>query len=505
MSDRTADGGPRHFARLGFALSLSLLLAGCTLGPDFERPQAPEAKGYVAEGKQDGAAVASDGIRQKLLQGKDVPGEWWRLFRSPALNRLIEKALKRSPDLQAASAALREARENAVAEESGLFPSISANGNGLRQKTAGALFGNPNFSGTTFTLYNASVKVSYTLDVFGAIRRTIEAFNAQAEYQQYQLQGAVLSLSSNLATTAIREASLRGQIAATEEVMAAQQQQLDLIARQVDLGAASQLDLLSQRTALEQTRASLPPLRQQLAQARHALRVLAGDFPSDDLAAQFNLSDLRLPQDLPLSLPSKLVEQRPDVRAQESLLHAASAQIGVATAHLLPDFTLEASAGTIATKMGDLFMPGSGIWNTGLNILQPVFHGGELFHKREAAIAAYEQAAAQYRSTVLQALQNVADTLRALQNDAATLAAQQAAEQSASETWQLAQAQYATGAISYLSTLKAQSDYQQSRIGRVQAEAARLADTAALFQALGGGWWNRADPALSLAAPAVPD
>jgi len=475
-------------------LALALVCSSCTLGPDFVRPASPQLTSYA--GKDEAAATFSAaGSTQSLAPGKDIAGQWWRLFRSPELTQLIEQAIKHSPDLQAAYAALTEARENASANKGALLPAFSASFSDTRQQTSGALFGNPNFSGSLFTLYDASVNVSYTLDVFGGIQRQIEALNAQADYRHFQLEAAFLTLAGNIVTTVVQEASLRAQIAATEEIIKAQAGQLEIIKQQFNLGGQSKVAVLAQQSALEQARTGLPPLQQQLSQARHRLSVLLGDVPGKELAARFNLTDLHLPEQLPLSLPSNLVRQRPDIRAQENLLHAASAQIGVVTASVFPNFTLNASASSIATHIGDLFIPGSAIWSLGGNLLQPLFRGGEFIHKRRAAIAAYEQAAAQYRSTVLQAFQNVVDTLAALKFDAAELTAQNAAEQTALATLETTRAQFQIGAVSYLALLTAERDYQQAHIGRIKAQAARLADTAALFQALGGGWWNRADVA----------
>jgi NodT family efflux transporter outer membrane factor (OMF) lipoprotein len=477
--------------------TVMMLFSGCTMGPDFSRPPSPDTKSYTTGKPSNRITTTSSesGAAQTLALGKDIQGQWWTLFRSPALTKLIEQALKRSPDLQAALSALTEAQENASAKQGSLFPALDATAKVTRQKISGAQFGNPSFPGTTYTLSSASVQVAYSLDVFGAIRRQIEEFEAQAEYQQFQLEGAFLTLASNVVTTAIQEASLRARINATEEIIEAQARQLDLVKQQFKLGAASKVDILGLQSTLEQTRTTLPPLQQQLAETRHRLTVLAGELPSTELAAQFKLSDLHLPEELPLSLPSKLVQQRPDVRAQEALLHAASAEIGVTTARLFPDFTINASVGSIATRVGDLFVPGSAIWSFGGNLLQPIFHGGELIHKKRAAVASYEQAAAQYRSTVLQAFQNVADTLSALEFDATELKTQDAAVQAALESLELTQLQYQIGAVSYLSLLESDRDYQQARIGLINAQARRYADTAALFQALGGGWWNR--PVLS--------
>ncbi len=481
---------------------LTMLFSGCTLGPDFTRPPAPDTKSYTTGKPSNRITTTSSesGAAQSLAPGKDIQGQWWTLFRSPPLTALIKQAMERSPDLQAALSALTEAQENASAKQGSLFPALDLKTNATRQKISGAQFGNPDFPGSVYTLSTVSVQVAYTLDVFGAIRRQIEEFEAQAEYQRFQLEGAFLTLASNVVTTAIQEGSLRAQINATEEIIKAQTRQLDLVKQQFELGGASKVDVLALQSTLEQTRTTLPPLQQQLAQTRHRLTLLAGKLPSTELDAQFKLSELHLPEELPLSLPSKLVQQRPDVRAQEALLHAASAQIGVATARQFPDFTINANVGSIATRLGDMFVPGSAIWSFGGNMLQPIFHGGELIHKKRAAVAAYEQAAAQYRSTVLLAFQNVADTLSALEFDALELKTQDAAVQAAFDSLELTRMQYQIGVISYLSLLNSERDYQQARIGQINAQARRYADTAALFQALGGGWWNRTKLSATLLA-----
>lgn len=479
-----------------------MLFSGCTLGPDFSRPASPDTKSYTTGKPSNRITTTSSesGAAQSLALGKDIQGQWWTLFHSPALTKLIEQAMKRNPDLQAALSALTEAQENASAKQGSLFPALDLSISASRQKYSGAQFGNPDADFPAYTLSTGSLQIAYTLDVFGAIRRQIEGFEAQAEYQRFQLEGAFLTLASNVATTAIQEGSLRAQIDATEEIINAQSRQLDLVKQQFELGAASKVDVLGLQSTLEQTRTTLPPLQKQLAESRHRLTVLAGELPSTELAAQFKLSDLHLPEELPLSLPSKLVQQRPDVRAQEALLHAASAEIGVATARMFPDFTINASVGTIATRLGDLFVPGSAIWSFGGNLLQPIFHGGELIHKERAAVAAYDQVAAQYRSTVLLAFQNVADTLSALEFDAASLKTQDAAVKTALDNLELTRLQYQLGAISYLSLLNSERDYQQTRIGQINAQARRYSDTAALFQALGGGWWNRPDLSATLLA-----
>ncbi|MGE5537527.1 MAG: efflux transporter outer membrane subunit [Gemmatimonas sp.] len=474
---------------------LALSVAGCAVGPDFARPKAPEVAAYTKDAVPEKTMVAPGvaGEPQAFVSGRDLPYQWWTLFRSEPLNRLVTEALGGSPDVRAAEAALRQARELYYAEQGGLLPTVDANVAASRQRVSGAAQGRP--GSTTFNLYRASIDVTYGLDVFGGERRLIEAQAAQAEFQQYQLEAAYLTLSSNVVGLAIQEASLREQVAATQDILKAQTDQLEVVRRQFDLGAVSRADVLAQEANVAQTRATLPGLAKQLAQTRNQLTVLAGRFPSEEVEQSFRFADLTLPLELPVSLPSRLVDQRPDIRAREALLHSASAQIGVATANQLPQLTLDASFGTTAVRPGSLFKPASRVWSLGGSLLQPIFEGGRLEHEKQAAIAAYDQAEAQYQSAVLTAFQDVANALRALQSDADALAAQAEAERSAQDSLALAREQFNSGAISYLTLLNADRTYQQARISRVQAQAARYADTVALFQALGGGWWNRSDAA----------
>jgi len=479
------------------ATGLALLLAGCAVGPDFQRPPAPDVQGYTAKPlpAKTAAADVPGGQAQAFKPGADIPAQWWTLFHSKTLNALIERALKANPDLQAAQASLRQARENVYAGEGTLMPSIDAKGSVTRQKTTGSQFGRPGSAGSLYTLYNASVNVSYGIDLFGYDRRLLESLESQADVQRFQLEAAYLTLTSNVVTTAVQEASLRAQIAATEEIIASEQRQQDILQQQYDAGAVSLNDVLAQRTTVAQSQATLPPLQKQLASVQNQLAALAGNFPGQGHGEAFDLSGLQLPAELPVSLPSKLVAQRPDIRAAEAQLHDASAKVGVATAAMLPELTLSGSYGTVGTRAADLFTPGSEIWNLGAGLLQPIFRGGTLLHQRRAAVAGYDKAAAQYRSAVLNAFRDVADTLRALESDADALAAQTRAEQASADSLDLAKDQFKVGAISYLALLNAQKAYEQARIGLVQAQATRYADTAALFQSLGGGWWNRNDDA----------
>jgi NodT family efflux transporter outer membrane factor (OMF) lipoprotein len=479
--------------RLHLAL-VAVTLAGCAVGPDFRRPAPPAVASYTAEAlpAETAEAKVAGGEPQRFAFGEEIPPQWWALFRSEALDRLIRQALSDSPTLAAAQATLRVAEENRRAQFGAFFPSVEGNASGSRSKISGALFGQPGIDISPFTLYNASVDVSYALDLFGGTRRELEALQAQVDYQRYQLEGAWLALTANLVTTAVQEGAIRAQIRATGEIVAAEEQQLALVEQRFRLGGGSRPDVLAQQAQLAQTRATLPPLEKQLAQARHRLALLSGRFPGEAGALpEFDLEGFRLPQELPVSLPSSLARQRPDIRGAEELLHAASARIGVATANLYPQVTLTGSLGSQATKVGDLFGSGTSVWSLGAGLLQPIFRGGELTAKRRAAIAAYDQAEAQYRETVLLAFQNVADVLRALEMDAQTLKAQTDAEAAARSSLDLVRQQFRLGAVSYLALLNAERQHQQARIGLVQAQAARFSDTAALFQALGGGWWNR--------------
>jgi NodT family efflux transporter outer membrane factor (OMF) lipoprotein len=478
---------------------LSILLCACAVGPNFKPPAAPRSTGFTAAGQmapETSAAPLPDGQAQRFVDGMDIPGQWWTLFQSAELNALIERALKNSPTLQAAQAALRQANETTSAQRGSYYPSVSGTLESQRQKASGAAFGVPGFPSSYFyNLQTASVNVSYTLDAFGGTRRQVEALQAQAEYQQFALEAAYLTLTANIVTAAINEASLRAQIAASEDIARSQQQQLDITQRRVSAGGASRADVLQQQAILQATLATLPALRTLLAQQRNQLAAYMGDLPADYTGAEFHLESLHIPQELPVSLPSKFVEQRPDVREYSALLHQATAQVGIATANMLPQITLTASYGQEASTWANIFSPGSNVWSLIGSLTQPIFKGGQLMHQRRAAVAAAQGAAANYQATVITAFENVSNTLYALQADADALAAQSTAERTAAESLTLVQAQYKSGAASHLQVLTAEQSYQTAAVALVKARALRYADTAALFQALGGGWWNRTDVA----------
>ncbi|HEY5265132.1 MAG TPA: efflux transporter outer membrane subunit [Steroidobacteraceae bacterium] len=476
------------------AVAVALGLAACAVGPNFKAPAAPQDAGFLPKGQLPPATAAAPlpgGQAQHFVDGLDIPGQWWTLFKSTQLNALIERALANSPTLEAAQAALRQANETVAAQRGSYYPSVSGSVQSQRQKASGAAFGSP--QSFIFDLNSASVNVSYTLDAFGGVRRQVEALQAQADYQKFSLEASYLSLTANIVTAAVAEASLRAQVAATEDIAHSQQQQLDITQRRLTAGGASRADVLQQQATLQSTLAGLPPLRSQLAQERNLLATYVGALPSNYTGAEINLDSLTLPTDLPVSLPSKFVEQRPDVRQYSALLHQATAQIGVATANLLPQITLTGSYGGEATRFADVFSPASVVWSLAASLTQPIFKGGQLIHQRRAAVAAAEEAAANYKATVIVAFQNVSDTLYALQADADALAAQLLAEGVAAQSLTLVQAQYKSGGASYLQVLSAEQTQQTAAIALVKARAQRYADTAALFQALGGGWWNRAD------------
>ena len=410
------------------------------------------------------------------------------------MNSLIAEALRANPNLEAAQAALRQAKENLYAQQGHLLPSVDANGSATREQFSPAEFGQPG-APSIFNLFQATVNVSYSPDIFGGQRRQIEASAALAEYQRFELEATFLTLTANVVTAAVQEASLRGQIEATREIIKAEGDQLQVVRQRLEVGATARSDVLTQESELASTQATLPPLQKQLEQQRHVLLALIGRFPNQDRRNHITLATLRLPTNLPITLPSRLIEQRPDVRAAEAQLHQASAQVGVAIANRLPQFTLTGEYGSSALTAASLFTPATIIWTAAASGTQPIFHGFTLLHQQRAAEAAYAIAEAQYRSTVLAAFQNVADALRALQLDAETLKAQGTALTAATAAFDLARSQYRLGAIAYVTLLDSERSYAQARLAVVQAQAARYADTAALFQALGGGWWNRSDVA----------
>jgi NodT family efflux transporter outer membrane factor (OMF) lipoprotein len=474
---------------------LVLLFTGCTVGPNFVRPAAPNVPRYTQTPLSPTASAANlaGGDTQRFLDGQDIPAEWWKLFDSTALDALVDRALRANPDLKAAQAALTVAHENMLAQRGAYFPAVSAGFAASRSKTSAELSPTPSSGALLFNLFTPQVSVSFVPDVFGLNRRLVESLSAAEQQTRFELTATYLALTANVVVAAIQEAGLREQIRTTRELIVADGKSLDVLRQQEARGYASRLDVSAQEAQVAQASATLPPLLKQLAQQRDLLATLSGAFASDGLPEQFELSHLKLPQDLPLSVPSRLIEQRPDVRQAEANLHIASAQIGVAVANRLPSFTITADIGASALTLSGLTSNDAGFWDLGAQVTQPIFQGGALLHRERAARAAYLQAKEQYRSTVIAAFQNVADTLAALEHDAEALRASAASTEAAKVTLDVVRAQQHAGYASYLQLLSAEQAYQTAVTGQVQAQINRFADTAALFQALGGGWWNRPD------------
>lgn len=476
-------------ARLVSLLLSVTMLAGCAVGPDFERPTLDPGAGYLGSGDTNAARITG----ASLAYGADVPGRWWELFRNKDLDALMKRAIEHNPDLDAARANLKQANENALATSGSLFPSLSLSSSATRADSTGS----SNIG--IYTLYSVAPSLSYPLDIFGGTRRSIEASKASAEAQGFTAEATYLTVTSSLAQAVIQEASYREQIAASQEVIASYQELLGVLNNQVSVGTAARANVLQQQAALAQAQASLPSLQKALALQQNTIAALIGDFPNQYASRNFRIAGLQLPHALPLSIPSALVQQRPDIRAAEAQLHRASAEIGVATANMLPQVTLSASLPTSAAQLDNLFESNTTGWSIAASLAQPIFKGGTLLHSKRAAEAAYEAAAANYRSTVLTAFKDVANALRALQHDRQALAGYLAAEKAAKESLDLSQTLFKAGTVSYTDVLSAQSTYQSARLARASAEASRYLDAVALFEALGGGWWNRPDNFASLA------
>ncbi|HEX4120877.1 MAG TPA: efflux transporter outer membrane subunit [Verrucomicrobiae bacterium] len=472
-----------------------LAVAGCAVGPNFKRPAPPPTNSYVAKPLQTTASTTNvaGGESQRFVEGLDIPGQWWGLFHSEPLNELIKRSITNNPDLKAAQEALVVAQENVKAQRGGFYPNISGSFAASHQRQSSFISPTPNANVFEYSLFTPQLSVSYSPDVWGLNRRTLESAKAQEQSARYQMLATYLTLSANVVVAAIQEASLRAQIETTRELIGISSNVIDIVQYQYTKGYASGLDIAAQQSQLAQVAATLPPLLKQLAQQRDLLAVLAGDYPSTQSGDLFDLSKLKLPVELPVTVPSRLVEQRPDILQAEQNLHAASAQIGVAIANRLPNIALTADAGSTALSIDKLFQSGSGFWGVGGTITQPIFDGGTLLHQERSAKAAFRESAQQYRSTVLSACQNVADSLNALEQDAAALKTAAAADAAAKVTLDLSRQQWKVGYGGYLALLSAEQTYQQAQLNLVQAQANRFADTAALFQALGGGWWNQAE------------
>jgi NodT family efflux transporter outer membrane factor (OMF) lipoprotein len=474
----------------GLCVVTLLWQVSCTLGPDFVRPKPPEVEHYT-RGAEPVTTIPADGQAQHFEQGAKIAADWWRLFNSSKLDALITDALANNPSLQAAQASLRQSQEELRAGYGVFYPQLDAGFAAARQKFSPARFGGSS-SSSIFNLYTLTSTISYALDVFGGERRAVESLQAQADFQLYIVLGTYLTLSGNIVDAIIAQAAYREEIEATEEIVSVQKEQTRITEIQAQAGTVPYSDVLSLRSQLAATEATLPPLRQKLSQTEHLLATLAGHLPAEWTPPQVDLADLTLPADLPVTLPSELVRQRPDILAAEAQLHSASADIGVATAALFPSFTLNGTYGLNNNNFSDLFKNASSFWSLGGNLIAPLFHGGTLSARRRAAIEGYNQSLANYRQTVLSSFAQVADTLRALEHDAEALQAQSQSLSSAEEALRLIQANYEAGIVSYVQVLIADYQYHQARMGYLQALAQRFQDTVALFVALGGGWSNPA-------------
>ncbi len=472
----------------GICMICIFIISGCTVGPDFVRPEAPRVSQYT-HGAQPSSTTEADGLAQHFIQGDRVAFDWWRLFNSDKLDAQMKKAFNENQTLQSAQASLRQSQENLRAGYGIFYPQIDASFDASRQKSSLARFGGSSAS-KIFNLFTLSATVSYALDVFGGERRAVEGLQAQVDYQHYTVLGTYLALSGNIVNAVIAKAAYREQIRATEQMIDLLREQVDITEAQAQAGTVPYSNVLSLRSQLAATEATMPPLRQKLSQTEHLLATLEGSNPSEFKAQQIDLADITLPGNLPVTLPSELVRQRPDILAAEARLHSASADIGVATAALFPSFSLNGTYGQTNTSLGDLFKNTSNLWNLGANVTTPIFHGGTLWFKRRAAVEGYNQALADYRQTVLGAFAQVADVLRALENDAESVRAQSQALVAAAEALSLIQANYEAGTVSYLQVLTSDNQYYQAKIGYLQAKALRLQDSVALFTAIGGGWWN---------------
>jgi NodT family efflux transporter outer membrane factor (OMF) lipoprotein len=468
----------------------SLWLASCAVGPDFSPPPAPDVARYTLEPaaaprhEADGPRVP----RQRFVDDADIPTRWWAAFRSVPLNELIRLSVEHNPSLQAAEAAIRVANFNALAQRGLFFPQVGANFSPSEQQVSNDVSGPGNTAQSRYALYTAQLNISFVPDVWGENLRNVESLDALTEQATFQLEAAYLTLTANVVTAAIQEASLRGQIAATERIVKIERDILGILKSQFNAGQAAQVDVLAQEAALAQAEQTLPPLQKQLAVQRDLLTALAGQFSADEILQKFSLQNLALPANLPVSLPSTMVAQRPDVRAAEAAMHSASALIGVAIAARLPNFTITANPGSTAFSTAALFSPGTLFYVIAGSATQTVFDGFTLYHKQKAAEAALDQANAQYRQTVITAFQNVADAIRSLQADARSVQAAIKAESAAKASLDIIQKQLVLGQVSQVIVLNAQQVYLNAAIARVQATATRLSDTAALFLALGGGW-----------------
>lgn len=485
LRSRVAPSRAAAFMR-GAIASCALLTGGCVVGPDYIRPPLDLPPGYLPGNERPNAK--SDA--QRFIEARSVPAQWWREFGSDKINNFVELAFANNPQVGSAIAALEQAKWNARAQEGAFFPQITGEWNTTRQKLPAPEGAPARFNGETFTLHTPQVNVGFIADVWGKNRRAVESLLSIADAQYYQLEATYLTLASNVVTAVIQEASLADQIAATRDIVNINKRILGLLQKEFKAGAASGLDVASQEAQLAQAQSLLPPLEKAYEQQRIQIAVLTGRYPADTDWRPTSLSKIRLVRELPVIVPAQLVDQRPDVRASEAQVQAASAQIGVAVANLLPQFGITGDVGASSRSLSELFTPQSLVWSITGSVMQPIFKGGTLLAQRRAAEAAFLEAASEYRSTVLTAVQNVANVLRAIEADTKAVRAARAYEKASETALNMVETELRAGQVAISVLLTAQQNYQQSRLAVIQARGLLLADTAALFQALGGGWWR---------------
>lgn len=481
----TARWRTAALARAGSAIC-TVLLGGCAVGPDYVRPELDLPAAYLPGNK----APKSNSDAQRFLESRSVPAQWWRAFGSADINNLVEMSLAYNPSVGEAIGALEQAKWNVRAQEGAFFPQVTGAWASTREKLAAPAAAPSSFRGEIFTLHTPQVSVGFLPDVWGKNRRAVEALLSVADAQYYQLEATYLTLATNVVVAVIQEAALADQIAATRDIVKINKRILDILQKEFQAGAAAGLDVASQESQLAQTEALLPPLEKAYQQQRNVIATLTGRYPADTSRKPTSLRAIRLVRDLPVIVPSQLIEQRPDVRSAEAQVQQASAEIGVAVANLLPQFAISGDVGWTAHTIGALFTPQSLVWSITGSVMQPIFDGGTLRAKREAAEAAYLEAASAYRSSVLTALQNVADVLRAIEADQKAVRAAIAYEKASDKALKMVETELKAGQVAIATLLTAQQNYQEARLSVIQARALLLADTAALFQALGGGWWT---------------
>ena len=479
MSDRAQR---RWIRSAGAALLASAVFSsGCLVGPNYARPAAPQVDGYLPPTPSVSVPETPADAAQRVALGQQIPAQWWELFHDPRLDEILRQAIAANHNLAAARATLAEAREAVIEARSAFYPQVDLQ--------AGIRRGMP-VGGSVANLFTFSPTVSYSVDAFGGTRRRVEQVEALAESQRDQLAAAYLILTGSSVTEAITIAATRFQISTVEDLIKNDQKNLDLVQRAFDAGRVARTDVLTAAAQLEADRTQLPALYQQLSAARHALAVLTGQAPGQWSPPDFDIDEFTLPETLPVSLPSELVRQRPDILAAASLLHADSAAIGVATAQMYPSITISTSLIQEAATLASLFKSASRAWDVGIGADAPIFHGGALAAQRRAAIDAYDAGLATYEQTVLTAFGQVADALTAIEHDGQMVMASKRAVDIAGSSVALQRSSYASGRTSALQLIIAEDTYSNVRQGYVRAIGQRLADTAQLFIAVGGGWWS---------------